>query len=338
MSRFSPSVLPQGPRRDIGDDLLSGLEQAELHRRQKRTDAQAAEDRTYELEQRGQASEDRARQLRRQGIADSVAAAERHSAGFRTGDQVERASRPDPVTGNVVRDLEGREVRPPHERYQRHGELYLDPDATPDAMRRRRVAAALQEMPDLGPGERALFAEDPDLIEDRLQHGYNVRRDEERNTRQTERDRFIQGQITSRSREARDARAPRAPAPEEAESNLYRQAKQMIERGISPADVANWAARDDQPFKGSLNGPQRHAAINRAVAALRAEERKSRGSTISVGGVEIDLGSTGGTDRSPTTQQQDAAPLTPEQWDALADEARRDGLDPIAAIGHPRPR
>jgi hypothetical protein len=93
-------------------------------------------------------------------------------------------------------------------------------------------------------------------------------------------------------------RGPRSP--EAAASSLYQEAQKMIRQGLSTTDIANWSLRDDQPFKRHMSREQRIATIERAAA---------------------DLG--------PSQARQ--------QWDQMALEARRQGLDPEMAIGFPRP-
>lgn len=74
---------------------------------------------------------------------------------------------------------------------------------------------------------------------------------------------------------SRDPRGGEA-APEALEDKLYGEATRMIQRGIEPNDVANWAARMDSPYR-QLPRSQRLRAIQRAAGNLQARQTPGRG-------------------------------------------------------------
>ena len=107
------------------------------------------------------------------------------------------------------------------------------------------------------------------------------------------------------------AGSPKSLPPEEDESSLYAKAKEMISRGLDVGAVANWSARNDQPYKTVLNDQRRRELIKRAWRDVNA------------GAIaEAEAG--------------DLRDRDQREWDGLSAEITAEGRDPRLELG-PRP-
>lgn len=140
MSRFTPTVLPEPV--DYGAAIADGINAFVRARRQRQTDQDRQEERQFRREDRTNQAEDRQ-------TNELLRAIELRKNGIVAGDHVEHTSRPAPVTGAVVRNLQGQEVPPVDARYTRLGEAngttyYEDPNLTPEGQI-SRLGQALQD-------------------------------------------------------------------------------------------------------------------------------------------------------------------------------------------------
>lgn len=153
MSRFSPQVQErEGP--DLGAMITQAFMQ---HRQQKRQDADDA----FTEKARARTEHGWQRQDEDREQNEAVEAASRYDAGFRRRDQVQTTTDAPGMAGVAVRGLDGQALARPADRYERFGELYRDPDATPQGIERRRNRAAYDA---LDPSTRGAYADGVDYL------------------------------------------------------------------------------------------------------------------------------------------------------------------------------
>lgn len=153
MSRFSPQVQERETP-DIGAMITQAFM---AHRQQKKQDADDAF--TEEARARARTGWQQADEDRSQN--EAIEAAERYDAGFRTRDQVDTTTDAPGMHGVAVRGLDGAPLERPADRYQRFGDVYRDPDATPEGIRRQRNRQAYEA---LDPASRGAYAEGADYL------------------------------------------------------------------------------------------------------------------------------------------------------------------------------
>lgn len=216
MSRYSPTVLPRATDyTDFSGALLNAFQrhrelnrQKVLEERQDQQYAQGQEEYDYRKAQRP-------REEARQAEADAVREAQMHDAGFRRADEVEHvAQQGAPVTGALVRDLQGQAVQPVDPRYERYsGDLYRDPNETPLARELRKQQAVFSQVHAAEPDDYPEYVQGLDYTKelqgvlaanrarerDQARDQAAAARDETRAREQRALEEYRQGQITKRS-------------------------------------------------------------------------------------------------------------------------------------------
>lgn len=215
MSRYSPTVRPyEGP--DMGQMLAQAFithrqlkRQKALEERQDQQFANEQEEHQYRVSQRAEDEKRRTQQ-------DAVQSAELHDQGFRTLDEADRvAQAPAPVTGALVRDLKGNALEPIDPRYEKHGALLRDPDATPLAREMRKQQQVFSQVQQADPDDYPAFVPGLDYTKELgtvLQANRTRERDEAQAQERFNQTKYVQTQENQRAAANRNAINQRADA------------------------------------------------------------------------------------------------------------------------------